>query len=61
MPAPLRLHVDDRYADDTVDDDRRVVSDGNTRYRTIVQLRNGEHTHVRRRAELQRPHRLPGR
>lgn len=55
LPATLRVHVDDRDADHSVDHDGGTVPDRDPRNRSFRQLFHGESAHVRRAAELQEP------
>lgn len=54
LSVTLRVHIDDRDADHSVDHDGGIVPDGNPRNRPFHQLFYGEFTYVRRVAELQK-------
>jgi len=61
LPVTLRVHVDGRNVDHSLDYDRGIIPNRDPRDRPFHQLLHGELAHVRRATELQKPASLPGR
>jgi len=61
LPVALRVHVDGRHVDHSLDHDRGIIPNRDPRDCPLHQLLHGELAHVRCATELQKPASLPGR